>query len=173
MAEPKIFDQQGQERDWAWLTANFGDIRVERATAEEGVTKVYRVVKLQGAEGPAVQVATVTDKDGNPLEGIQVVRYWPDAPQLPDWPKPASRWHQRGVFGGTNTSGDIGYGMGHGDYYFPPDGGASSVWVADEAGPSDLVSGLGMLGGTNHRHLDVFFELQDVEEEPPTPPPPS
>jgi hypothetical protein len=102
-----------------------------------------------------------------------VVRHWPDAPQLPDWPKPISMWRKRGVFGGTNMNGDIGYGMGHGDYYFPPDGGASSVWVADESGPCDLVSGLGMLGGTNHRHLDVFYRLQDVEEPPTPPPPPS
>jgi hypothetical protein len=46
------------------------------------------------------------------------------------------------------------------------------VWVADEAGPSDFISGLGMLGGTNHRHLDVFYERVTVETKPPEEPPP-
>jgi hypothetical protein len=52
--------------------------------------------------------------------------------------------------------------------------------VADEAGPADLVSGLGMLGGTNHRRLDIFYQLQAVEApappddpQPVTPPDPA
>jgi hypothetical protein len=64
--------------------------------------------------------------------------------------------------------------MGFGDYYFAPGGGASAVWVADEAGPGDLIAGLGMLGGTNHRHLEVYYQLVDVStppEEPPEEPP--
>jgi hypothetical protein len=116
----------------------------------------------------------VTDQEARPLETAQVVRHWPDAPPLPAWPPPTSRWRDRGVYGQTNPSGDIGFGMGHGDYYFPPEGGASAVWVAEAEGPSDLVSGLGMLGGTSHRHLDVYFALQDVDAQTPPPlPPPS
>ena len=64
--------------------------------------------------------------------------------------------------------------MGTGDYYFPPSIGASAVWVAEQAGPSDFIHGLGMLGATNHRHIEVYYELEDVDEptppEPPTPP---
>jgi hypothetical protein len=75
------------------------------------------------------------------------------------------------VFGKTNDRGDIGYGMGHGDYYFAPGEGASCVWVGDESGPSDLVSGLGMLGGTNHRHLDVHYRLVEIDEVPAEKPP--
>ena len=81
------------------------------------------------------------------------------------------RWRDRGVYGGTNINGDIGFGMGRGDYFFPPNSGASSLWISDERGPSDFIEGLGMLGGTNHRHLNVYFQLQDVEAEPPSPPP--
>jgi hypothetical protein len=84
---------------------------------------------------------------------------------------PLSRWRERGVFGGTNIEGNIGFGMGHGDYYFPPNVGASAVWVADGAGPADVVSGLGMLGGTNHRHLDIFYQLTKIEAPPPEEPP--
>jgi hypothetical protein len=166
--EPKIFDQQGQEQDWNWLVANFGAINLERADAAQG--RAYRIVKLQDAEGPAVQVANVANEEGHPLEGIRVVRFWPDAPPLPAWPPPISMWRSRGVFGETNVNGDIGYGMGHGDYYAPPNSGASAVWVADQAGPSDLIAGLGMLGGTPHRHLDIYFQLQPVEAPPDEPP---
>jgi hypothetical protein len=45
------------------------------------------------------------------------------------------------------------------------------VWVADLDGPSDLVSGLGMLGLTNHRHIDITFQLQDAELAPVVVPP--
>jgi hypothetical protein len=44
------------------------------------------------------------------------------------------------------------------------------VWVADGSGSSDLIAGLGMVGGTAHRHLDVYFQFQPVEA-PPEPPP--
>jgi hypothetical protein len=172
MDMPKIYDQQGQEQSLTWLEANFGPVRVERAKAVEGVRQIYRVVMLKDAEGPAVTVVNVTDQEGKPLENIRVVRHWPDAPTLPGWPPPTSRWRDRGVYGGTNINGDIGFGMGRGDYYFPPSAGASSLWIADEQGPSDFVQGLGMLGGTNHRHLNIYFELQDVGEEPPSPPEP-
>jgi hypothetical protein len=170
MEMPRVFDQGGQEQDWDWLVANFGAVNLERVEPAEGVTQVYRIVKLQDAEGPAVQIVNVVDGDGNAMAGIRVVRYWPDAPLLPDWPSPISRWRKRGVFGATNVEGDIGYGMGRGDYYFPPSGGASAVWVADPKGPSDFISGLGMLGATRHRHLDVFYQLQDLGEPPVEPP---
>jgi hypothetical protein len=169
--EPEIVDQHGQVQDWAWLVANFGDVRLERADASEEVTRVYRIVRLEDSEGPATQIVNVVDEEEVPLGGIHVVRHWPDAPQLPDWPPPVSRWRDRGVYGTTNARGDIGFGMGHGDYYFPPDGGASAIWVADADGPADLLSGLGMLGGTDHRHLNVYYQLQDVAESTPPPPP--
>jgi hypothetical protein len=172
MDRPKIYDQQGIERDWTWLVANFGTISIERTEVPEGVGRVYRVVKLQDAEGPAVKIVHVRTPDGKPVGGVRVVRTWPGAPHLPPWPQPTSQWRDQGVYGNTNVNGDIGFGMGHGDYYFPPNSGASAVWVADEAGPSDFVSGLGMLGGTNHRHLDVSYELRELGTPPPTPPTP-
>jgi len=168
---PKVFDHQGQEQDWDWLIATFGAVRMERVKVPVGVTKVYRIVKVQDMQGPGVQVVNVSDKEGNPLEGVRVTRYWPDAPELPAWPRPTSMWRRRGVYGETNANGDIGFGMGQGDYYYEPRIGASSVWVADETGPSDLISGLGMVGGTAHRHIDVYYQFQEVEPEPIEEPP--
>ena len=172
MDVPKVYDQEGNPRDWHWLIANFGAIRVERTEVPEGVSHVYRIVKLQDAEGPAVKIVHVEDEAGKPQAGVRVVRYWPDAPKLPEWPPPVSRWQEQGVYGDTNVNGDIGFGMGRGDYYFPPNGGASAVWVASSTGPSDYISGMGMLGATNHRHIDAVFQLQAVDGEPPEPPEP-
>jgi hypothetical protein len=181
---PQVFDQQGEEQDWTWLTENFGAVAIERAEVRPGVGQVYRVVKLQDSEGPAVQIVNVVDQDGFPMNGARVVRHWPGAPSLAGRLPPVGLWRDEGVFGETNAEGNIGYGMGHGDYYFPPGPGASAVWVASEEVPSDLAGGLGMLGGTNHRHLDVFYQLVDVEQvpvggppdqppvEPPVDPPP-
>jgi len=167
----KIYDQQGQEQDWDWLVANFGAVNLERAEIPAGVTQAFRIVKLLDVLGPASQVVKVVDQDDNPMEGLTIVRHWPDAPELPQWPAPTSRWRSRGVFGPTKSNGDIGFGMGHGDYYFPPKGGSSAVWVADQRGPSDLIHGLGMIGATNHRHLDVHYQLCPVGDGPPPPPP--
>jgi uncharacterized repeat protein (TIGR02543 family) len=61
----------------------------------------------------------------------------------------------------TNDMGDVGYGMGGGAYYFPPEKGPH--WI-DAGGVR--VDGLGMLGGTNHDHVDVV--LIEGELEPPT-----
>ena len=181
MEDVRILDNQGREQDWDWLEANFGDIRVERVKPVEGNDSVYRLAELRDRSGPAVQVVNVVDESGNPLEGIRVVRHWPGAPILPAWPAPTSSWLTRGVFGRTNENGDIGFGMGQGDFYYTPTRGASSVWVADVVGPSDLIRGLGMLGGSTHRHFDVTFRLLIGEpsplrpEQPPAPPsaPPS
>jgi hypothetical protein len=164
MGQPRIVDRQGQEKDWAWLVAQFGPVELERAGVAQG--NVYRVVEIREVQGPAVQVVNVVDPGGTPIEGIRVVRFWPDAPLLPDWPPPTSLWRNRGVFGDTNVEGNIGYGMGQGDYYYLPASGASAVWVGDESGPSDLISGLGMLGGTARRHLDLVFQLQPAEPPP-------
>lgn len=142
-----ILDLSGVQRDWNWLRDTFGNVNIYRA----GAGTAYRVCVLKAIEGPATLVVKVTD-DGQPLEGLTVIRYWPGAPYLlPD----LVGWFDRGVYGQTNANGEIGFGMGTGDYYQPPGGGASAIWV--HGLPSDLVTGLGMLWGTNHIHLDTEF----------------
>jgi len=168
----EIYDLRGNQQDWDWIGAAFGGVQLERAAAPGGVGRIFRVVRLQVVEGTAIQGVWVLDQEGNPLEGVRVVRAWPDGPSLPGWAPPASRWHECGVYGVTNSSGGIGFGMGHGDTYALPGTGTSAIWVADDAGPSDVIDGLGMLEGERPLHLDVTFQLQDVGGEPPSPPPP-
>ncbi len=176
MDNPTIIDQDGKEQDWDWLVANFGAVKVDRAQVSAENTAVYRVSRLQDVQGPAAQVVSVLDQDGTPLQGIRVVRHWPGAPDLPGWSPPVSVWHAQGVHGLTGTSGQLGFGLGADERYSQPDGGPGSIWIANDAGPSDLISGLGMLENTDHRHLNVSFLLTEVAlATPPVPdePPPS
>ena len=168
---PEIYDLQGDKQDWDWLAAAFGAVKLERAEVPDGGGRVFRVVRLQVIERTAIESVRVLDWDNEPLEGARVVRTWPGAPPLPGWSPPASRWRECGVYGVTDASGEIGFGMGHGDTYTPPHAGASAVWVAEEAASSDLIDGLGMLEGEGQRHLDVTFQLQGAGEGPPPPPP--
>jgi hypothetical protein len=161
-----VFDGQGQERDWEWLLGSFGAVNLERADAADP-PDAYRVASLHDTDGPAAVVIRVVDQDDNPLEGIHVVRYWSGAPKLPKWPSPVSLWQNEGVHGPTNENGEIGFGMGAGEYYSVPNGGPCAVWVADEAGPSDLISGLGMLDKSKHRHLNITFRLQAIKHPVP------
>jgi hypothetical protein len=168
---PTITDQDGQEHDWDWLVANHGAVVLERAQVSEEHEAVYRLTKLQDVEGPAAQVVNVLDQDGNPLAGVRVVRYWPGTPDLPHWSPPVSVWHTQGVHGLTSAEGQLGFGLGADERYSPPEGGQGSIWIADDAGPSDLISGLGMLENTNHRHLDLFYQLQEAAAAEPPPQP--
>jgi hypothetical protein len=116
-----------------------------------------RLVALRCREGPASLEVHVEDGAGNPLANVTVFRYWPDAPVLPS----ELAWdanYNRADYGLTNDQGNIGFGMGGGDPYFPPgQAGASAIWVG---GPdSYLVSGLGWLGLTAHIHLNSEWVL--------------
>lgn len=170
MDAPAIIDQEGQEQDWAWLNDSFGQVAIERSDAGEGLSHVYRIMCLRDTLGPAAQVAKVVDEAGDPLEGIRVVRHWPDAPELTDL-APANMWRERGVHGPTNVNGELGFGMGKYDYYAASSTGPAAIWVADPAGSSDLISGLGMLEFTNHRHLDIVFQREAIVSQAAAPSP--
>jgi hypothetical protein len=151
----KIFDLHGNEKDAAWLQAEFGDVQV--VPAPDG--PAWRVAELREADGYAAILVR-----GTP--GLRVARWWPD-PSLPALPQDLATWKAQGVWATVKPEGHCDFGMGSGDYYFPPEAGASWYWVQ---GPSDCCQGWGMLGGTNHRHLDITFQW--VEGEPPTNEPP-
>lgn len=172
MELPRIYDRQGREQDWDWLVSAFGSVKLERVDAAAGVNQVFRIVRLQVVEGTPIETVQVLDQQGSPMQGVRVVRAWADAPSLPDWLPPASRWSESGVYGVTDSSGEIGFGMGHGDTYALPGTGTGALWVAEDAGPSDLIDGLGILEGERPCHLDVTFQLQDVGVQPVLPPPP-
>jgi len=153
--EPKVYDLDGTEKDWDWVTEVYGaEYKVAEVSPGE---QVYRLVEAVEREGAATQIVTVLDENGEPKANVPVARFWPGAPELS--PKPASPWKNKAVVGKTNSGGDVGFGMGRGDYITHPGAGVSAVWVADPEIPSDLVDKLGMIAGTNHRHLDFVFQV--------------
>lgn len=160
---PKIVDLEGFERDWSWLEAKFGTVELELAEVPAGQKKVFRLVKLEVVEGPAVQIVNVVDQDGLPLQGVRVVRSWPGAPELTDGTTEAPKGLDSGAAGPTDAQGNLGFGLGAVDTYEPPSAGPGVIWVADEAGPSDVLSGLGMLDETQHQHLNLTFQLVDLD----------
>jgi hypothetical protein len=146
-----ILDKDGMEKDWDWVIDTFGALEIARA--ERGAA--YRVCTLQ-EEHVQVTIKVRAAEEENPVPGVTVIRYWPDAPLLP--PEMVD-WHDRGDQLVTNDAGLVEFVMGRGDKYFPPSPGASDVWVSDPAYASDLMKGLGMLDGTDHIHLNVEFCL--------------
>jgi hypothetical protein len=144
-----IYDLDGTERDWDWLIATFGAVTLERGTGTASVT-VLRTV-----EGPVAMVIRTVNSVGDPIENVPIVFHWPDAPPLEPWQQACGL--DRGIIGYTDGNGYTDFILGSGAYYFPPNGGPHTVWVAAEG--TDCLGGLGMLGGTNHKHLDSEWTL--------------
>lgn len=170
----RIYDKNGHEQSPAWLYREFGSVQ---AIVEPGhdrtayhVAEVHEVDDLQTMgkrrpEAPATLIVAVRDADGAPVEGVDVVFSWPDAPPLPE-----GGHLRKGVVGATNAEGHAGFAMGPGAYYDPKAAqGPHQVWIYGP-GQSPRLAGLGMVAGTNHRHLDVVFQLGDAPEPPPPDP---
>lgn len=144
-----VYDLGGVEQDWGWLTETFGAVTLARGTGRATVRE------LRAIEGPATLVVRIEDADGNALEGVPVIFYWPDAPWLP--PEQQACGLDRGLVILTKSNGNAEFAMGGGAYYFPPDGGPHVVWLPTEG--TDCLRGLGMLGGTDHTHLDSVWRM--------------
>lgn len=135
-----VYDMNGNLRDMNWVTQTYGSW-IEKATP--GVDgSVFRVVELREIEGPVTIKAWVKDGSGNPLPGVTVRCSWPGGEEIKT----------------TEEDGTVSL-CAMGDYIVPwGSGGARSMEVLGGA-PSDIARALGMLGGTNHRHIDMVFQL--------------
>lgn len=151
---------KNDESAWtqAELEAMFGAMEIEGVPGQE-----FEVYALQGRypDAEAAEVVHVLDEAGRPMAGVEVVFFWPDAPI-----DSSLGWYGRGVVGVTNHEGVIGFGMGEGAWYFPPRIGPHSVWIKGQ-GKSQLVDGIGMVGGSNHKHVNVWY--RKVAPQPPAP----
>jgi hypothetical protein len=151
LSDPIIYDCDGEVSTTHWLTTTFGAV-----TWTQSESIPISAIRGRCGDQPATIIAHVQDSSGNPLEGVTVVFSWPDAPALP--PELHNCGLDRGVYGPTNMNGDIGFGLGGGAYYYPPDGGPHTVWLPGGA----CLAGLGMLGGTNHWHVDGDWTMSGV-----------
>lgn len=149
-------------RSWDWLRSRFGDVTYGRANPHPEGDYVFRLAELHVNTGPAVMITRVVDEEDKPLEGYACIRYWVNMPshhKLPNYGAPASRYTDLGIVGKTNAEGHVGWGLGHGDYYTPPNQvGATMIYVADFEGPSDWIEGLGMLAATEHETIHQVFQ---------------
>jgi len=142
--EVTIYDCNGEISTTWWLTSTFGEVLWSEGS----------LAALRCNEGPAVLIAYVTDEVKAPVQDATVVLWWPDAPLLPV--ELRSCGVDRGAYGPTNEAGLIGFGLGPGSYYFPPASGPHIMWVV--TGDS-CVAGLGMVGLTNHLHLNTDWQV--------------
>lgn len=149
-----VYDCAGAITSTWWLTTTFGAVSWMVEAQNEA-----RLAEVRACCGDcsAVIVAHVGDGQGAAVEGATVVFYWPDAPILPEELRNGP--YDRGVYGPTNAEGLIGFGLGHGSYYWPPAAGPHVLWVGGVG--SDRIQGLGMIGETNHEHLDPGWVLSE------------
>lgn len=174
--EIKVYDWQGTLRDMEYLQGKYGNFVIQPAADGDG--QVYKISTLrEKVNTAATLVVRVIDENGAPLDALKVAWYWPDAPEDPNaGPQggvPPQMRPNRCVTGWTNAVGDVGFGMGPGAYYFPDQGqiGPHAAWMHGTMTRSDLLLGLGMVGGTNHNHFDVEFTRFDEDPGPPGPGP--
>ncbi len=170
-----VYDKFGHEQTLAWLYEQFGNVEIE--APPNPAEPFYEIVELRenddvgpgdaSVTAPACIITRLLDQNGAPLPGVTCVFWWPDAPPLP-----GSGWHNQGVPGTTGTAGTVDFAMGSGAYYDPRHAqGPHHLWVRGE-GSSEIIRGLGMIAGTNHRHLDVTWKrtAADPDPEPIEPP---
>jgi hypothetical protein len=129
----RVYDQYGNERDLNWVWERYGSW-IEWASPLPGGS-VYRIVELRERTGPSSLDAYVRDANGDPLPEVQVRCWWADGQDVQV----------------TNAEGRVGFGMG--SY-----GGGYQIEVTMGV-PSDIAWNLGMLGLTEHTHLDTYFRL--------------
>jgi hypothetical protein len=185
-----VKDKYGNVKDWNWLVEQFGEIVVRPASAGPGwrVAEIRenddlpadvewvdrppwaeRELHTDGGQilAPAAILVHVQGAQGAPVPELGVAWYWPDADVDPDCGPvggvPAGMIPQRCDLpvGKTNGNGDIGLAMGRGAYYSPPGIGPHAAWIYGAMTNSDVVFGLGMIAGTNHRHLDLTYQWSD------------
>jgi len=130
---PHIYDVDGKQRDWQWARERYGLPEIKRAAKE---VDHWEVVELREQIGP---VAMRIQMVGEITVGVPVRIVWRDDHVV----------HK------TNMAGYADFVLDA--YYRPPNIGPYSVYIDRDA--SDVVDGLGMLGKSNHAHLNLTFQF--------------
>lgn len=160
----RVYDFQDRERDWAYLTAQYGrllHLQSQRASA-------YALVQVNETQGPSNLKVRVVDDLGAPAQ-VMVVLTWPtlaapagDLPDLTQGDQAADAWSRRGVAQFTDGSGYTGFGLGTESWIKDlAAGGPYHVWIFHPTHGSDCLSCIGWLGGTDHRGpCSLTFKLR-------------
>jgi len=174
----KVYDRYGEEQPWGWVEENYGPLVVSPLNGPGWYVKELREnanLARNGIRAASVIVVKCLGIIGLPVDQLQVAWYWPDVQFDPNCGPangvPAGMEPGRAQHGPTNQNGDVGWAMGSGAYYSPPDKGPHAVWIYGSQTQSQVVLGLGMLANTDHYHMDVVYQWMDGQ--PPSPPPPA
>jgi len=160
----RVFDASGNERDLEWAKKKYNIIVNECPRDVDHWELVELHEKVSCAATLTVYVI------GERIEKVPAAFYWDDAPD----PAPGE-WKPRKKVQATNEEGQTGFGMGPGAFYHPQlEHGPHSAWISQpiKGIPSDELDGIGMVGGTNHDHIDPTFEFIKGEEQPEPEPEP-
>jgi hypothetical protein len=162
----RIFDMNGQEKDFAWLRSKYGNV----VLLDAGEVKKFELVRIDETQGVARINVRVLSESGQNVQAQPVANHWPDD-TLPDLRQSQSLtlWHERAYLQATDASGSAGYDLGPGSYIVDLlTGGPHTLWVVSGSLPSDGLSGVGMLGGTHH-HGPLSLTFQIMDESTPGP----
>jgi hypothetical protein len=179
MTEVAVFDREGTRQTMAWATAKYGPFIIYPAPpppnlpdgqADTGLA--WKVTALREKNDATFIARTLSDKR-EPVPGIRVCFYWPDAPSLESAGPLGAPYDgvtpNRAVLGCANVNGDTGFPMGPGAHYDAARGerGPHAAWMHGTETRSDLFLGIGMIFD-DHLHLDVEWSLvEDAGEEQP------
>jgi hypothetical protein len=154
-----------------WLRGKYGNVQF----LDAGTGGKFELARVDETMGTALIKVLVLGENEQPAQGQPVANRWPD-PSLPDLTGSGSQtlWHDRAHVQNTDANGMTGFGLGGGSYIADLSvGGPHTLWVLSPTRPSDGLSGVGMLGGTNHAGpLSLTFRVVD-QDTPPTPAPPT
>jgi hypothetical protein len=159
----EIFDKNGVQRDMAWLRQKYGNVQF----LDAGTGKKFKLARVDETEGPAVIKVRVLNEQGLPQTNQPVANHWPD-PTLPYLGDSGLKtlWHDQALYQNTDSAGFTGFGIGTGSYIANlQEGGPHTLWVLSPSLASDGLSGVGMLGGTNHAG-PLFLTFQVGEDMP-------
>jgi len=171
----QIYDVLGNQKDTAWLEANWGVV-IDESLRRAGEDN-FEIVELREIEGPSIYRVNVLDRNDKPWAGRIVGRYWPGAPN--SWPagsKPDNvpappEAVEHVAFGQTGAAGACEFGAGTGDYAGPGDG-VTAVWLAEWYAGCDVLKKMGMKPNTNHRTISPTFRYVPAGTAPEPPPGP-
>ena len=142
--KPVILDKDGNQRDWAWLQEQYGNVRLLAAV---GYPR-FKLVKIQETEGPQLFQVDLLNQHGIPHTGQPVCLSWPslanpsfDIPEIGEGSK--SMYAPRGIVQWTEN-GTTGFGLGRDSYTKDyAVGGPYSAWVLSPSTYSDCLTGVG------------------------------
>jgi len=166
----EVYDVNGVQQSWAWLQTKY---KCDMTAAPPGAA--FRLVRIDETIGPAVFIVYVRSDTGAPQQNQPVAQWWNGAESDERSTSLVgvglqSVYHARAIVERTNSGGDIGfpYGAGgviHGD-------GPYAFWILSPSLASDIVTGLGWLGGTDHACPGrLTFEIVEGGVSDPDPDP--